>query len=206
MGGEGIHNPLDDTEILDDVEDNHLHLAIIQAIVADIHTDLAEVEQEVYEVEKHLHGHEKWLGAAAVANGEIHVADRLGPGIVPFALLSGNNAYGNWLQVMGSSDSPIEADMTRMDAHRALVTTTDSTEAFCVQFVIGESADIAALIAAEDFTEFAYISATNNADAGITDVMSKRIVSGTKVWARCICIGQNAKTINLYVGVHEYLR
>jgi len=34
--------------------------------------------------------------------------------------------------------------------------------------------------------------------------MSKQIPVGTKVWARCICVGQDAKTINLYIGVHEY--
>lgn len=167
---------------------------------------LITIEQEVYEVEHHIHAHEKWMGAAAVAVGETHVADRIGPGIVPFALLTGNDAYGNWVQVMGSSDSPIESGMTLMDAHRVLVTTTDSTEAFAVQFVIGESAGIAALIAAEDMTEFAFISATNNADSGISEIRSKRIALGTKVWARSICIGQNAKTINIYVGLHEYVR
>ncbi len=163
-------------------------------------------EQEAYEIEHHIHAHEKWFGVAAVANGEIHVADRVGPSITPFALLSGNDAYGNWVQVLGSSDTPIEAGMTQTDAHRILVTTTDSTEAFIVQFVIGESAGIAALIAAEDMTEFAYISATNNADSGISEIKSKRIATGTKVWSRCICIGQNAKTINIYVGIHEYVR
>lgn len=167
---------------------------------------LRTIEQEAYEVEHHIHGHEKWMGVAAVANGEIHVADRIGPGIAAFALLTGNDAYGNWVQVMGSSDSPIEAGMTRMDTHRIMVTTTNSTEAFFVQFVIGESAGIAALIAAEDMTEFGYISATNNADSGITPVINKRTPSGTKVWARAICIGQNAKTINMYVGLHEYAR
>ena len=167
---------------------------------------LVEIEQEIYEVKKHIHGNEKLLGVAAAPAGETHVADRVGTSIGPFALLSGNDAYGNWVQVLGSSDTPIEAGKTRIDAHRILVTTTDSTEAFVVQFVVGGSAGIGALIAAEDFTEFAYISATNNADAGITDIISKRISTGTKVWARSICIGQDAKTINIYVGVHEYDR
>ncbi len=164
------------------------------------------VEEDTYSTQNHLHNHEKWLGAAVVASGETHVADRLGPGINPFALLSGNDAYGSWVQVLGSSDSPIQSGMTKIDARRILVTTTNSTTTFAVQFVVGESSGIAALISAEDFTEFAYISATNNADSGITDSMSKSVAVGTKVWARCICIGQDAKTINIYVGVHEYIR
>ena len=167
---------------------------------------LRQIEQESYEIERHIHAHEKWFGVADAANGEIHVADRVGPGIAPFALLTGNDAFGDWVQVLGSSDTPVQAGMVQVDAHRILVTTTDSTEAFVVHFVIGESAGIAALISAEDFTEFPYIAATNNADSGISEIKSKRIPTGSKVWARSICIGQDAKTINIYVGVHEYDR
>jgi hypothetical protein len=167
---------------------------------------LRQIEQKTYQVESHIHGHEKWMGVATAPNAEIHVADRLGPSVAPFALLSGNDAYGNWLQVMGSADSPIEAGKVELDPHRILVTTTNSTLTFVIQFALGESAGLAALIAAEDMTEVAFISATNNADAGITGVKSKRIASGTKVWARCICPTANAKTINFYIGIHEYDR
>lgn len=159
---------------------------------------------KVHEIERHFHGNEKWFGAAAVPVGETSVADRMGPGIIGFALLSGNNAFGAWTQVFGSADSPVHADSVQMDAHRVMVTTTDSTAPFLIQFVTGENADIAAKVALEDFTEAPHIAATNNADSGITDLMSRRVDTGTKVWARCICIGQNAKTINFYVGIHEY--
>ena len=167
---------------------------------------LRSAEQEVFEINTHTHNHAKWFGVAALSVGETHVADRVGPAIAPFALLSGNDAYGNWLQVLGSSDTPVQAGMVRIDAHNVLVTTTNSTEAFAVQFAVGESAGLAALIAVENFTEFMYISATNNADSGIEEVKAKGMPAGTKVWARCICMGQNAKTINLYVGTHEYIR
>ena len=172
----------------------------------DLEGRLVIIEQDVYEIEHHIHSHEKWLGVAALPSGETHIADRIGPGIIPFALLSGNDDFGNWLQVLGSSDTPIESGMTKVDAHDILVTTTNSTEVFFIQFVIGESAGIADLISAEDFTEVPYISATNNADSGVEPIINKRIATGTKVWARTICIGQNAKTINFYVGVHEYVR
>ncbi len=167
---------------------------------------LRSAEQESYESEKHVHTHEKWLGAAAVAVGETHIADRVGPAIAPFALTSGNDAFGNWVQVLGSSDTPIEAGVVLIDAHDILVTTTDSTAAFFIQFGMGESADLAALVAAEDITEVPYIAATNNADSGVEPVLNKRVAIGSKAWARCICIGQNAKTINFYCGIHEYIR
>jgi hypothetical protein len=158
----------------------------------------------VHEIERHFHNNEYWLGAAAVPAGETNIADEMGPGIAPFPLLSGNDAYGLWVQVLGSADTPIHASSVEMDAHRVLVTTTDSTEPFHVQFCVGETAGLAACITNKDYTGFAYIAATNNADSGISDIISRRIASGTKVWARSICIGQNAKTINIYVGIHEY--
>ncbi len=176
----------------------------INFIVTD--PQIATIEEATFIVQNHNHNHEKWMGVAASPSGETHKADRLGPGIAAFALLSDNDAYGSWVQILGSSDTPIQAGKTQMDAHRVLVTTTNSTEAFVVQFAFGESAGLAALIAAEDMTEFAYISATNNADSGISEIRTKRIASGTKIWARAICIGQTAKTINLYIGVHEYER
>ncbi|KKL83116.1 hypothetical protein LCGC14_1977960 [marine sediment metagenome] len=174
--------------------------------IADIVASLVIIEQETYETETHVHNHEKWFGAAAVANGEIHVADRLGPGISPFALLSGNDDWGDWVQILGSDDTPIRTGMTLYDAHRFMVTTTNSTSPFNIQFVEGESADIAAKIAAEDMGETPYISSTNNADSGVADLVFEREATGTKLWARSICIGMTAKTLNLYLGIHEYVR
>lgn len=156
-------------------------------------------------IEKHFHSFEKWLGAAAVPSGETHIADRLGPSISPFALTSGNDAFGSWVQILGSSDTPVQTGVVSFDAHRILVTTTTSTEAFVIQMASGESAGLAAKITAEAFTEVPYIAATNNADSGTIDVMIPAIAAGTKLWARCICIGQDAKVINFYFGIHEYL-
>lgn len=158
----------------------------------------------VEEIEKHLHNNEKWFGAAAVPSGETHIVDRMGPGIAAIALLSGNDAFGSWTQVLGSADTPVKTGMVSFDAHRYMVTTTDSTSPFLIQVVSGESAGIAAKLASEDYSEYPYIAPTNSNDAGINEAMSIRTAAGTKLWARCICIGQNAKTINVYYGIHEY--
>ena len=193
-----VYNPADvgtrgDTEHTGEVDN-----------LTSIYSYIKAIYDEVFDINSNLHNSEYWLGAAAVPNGEIHVADLVGASISPFALLSGNDDWGNWVQVLGSSDSPIKTDSEEIDAHRVMGTTTDSTSPFFVQFVIGESADIAAKIAAKQYTEFGYIAATNANDAGITNILTFDMDVGTKVWARCICIGQNAKTINFYVGVHEH--
>ncbi len=131
--------------------------------LAGVHNSLA---YRVHEIEKHLHNDEKWFGVAASASGETHIADRMGPGIAAFALLSGNDAFGSWVQILGSSDTPVLAGRVKFDIHRILVTTTDSTTVFLVQFVVGESAGIAAKLSAEDYTEAPYIASTNRSDSG----------------------------------------
>lgn len=159
---------------------------------------------KVHEIEKHFHNQEKWLGVAAAPSGETHVADVMTGTTIPFALTSGVSDFGNWVQVLGSADTPLVAGQARFDAHRLLVTGTDSTAAFIIQVAAGESADLAAKVAALDYTSAMYISATNSNDSGVEDIMSSRVPAGVKVWARVACVGQSTKTLNLYFGIHEY--
>lgn len=163
-----------------------------------------EILAESIEIATHLHDKEKWFGAAAVPSGEIHVADRMAGGISPFQLVAGDDTFGNWVQILGSSDTPVEAGKTKFDLHRVLITTTNSTSPFVIQIVEGESADIAAKIAAEDFTEFPYIAPTNNNDSGIAHLIDILANAGLKHWARCCDIGRDGTNINFYFGLHEY--
>jgi len=163
-----------------------------------------EMALEVSETEHHLHNYEKWLGLADSPVGEIHRADRMGPGILPFTLTAGNLTWGPWMQVLGSEDTPIQAGKTKYDFHRAMITDTTSTDPFIIQIINGESAEFAAKLLAEDFDEFPYVSASNNNDSGISDIIDKKIESGCKCWMRCCAIGANAPTLKLYIGIHEY--
>lgn len=166
--------------------------------------EIEEILDEVIEIEKHLHNFEKWFGLASSPNGEIHRADRIAGGINPFQLIAGNNTFGNWVQILGSEDTPVRTGKTKFDFHRLLVTSTNSTNTFVLQIVEGESSEIADKLITENFNEIAYISATNNNDSGISDIIDLRFDSGSKVWMRCCCIGANGVNINFYIGIHEY--
>lgn len=159
----------------------------------------------VHEIEKHFHGNEKWFGAAAAASGEVHVADPMAGAIATFDFTSGNSDFGNWVQILGSGDTPTVSGMAYFDLYRLLVTVTNSTEPYIFQIATGESSELAAKVAAGEFTSAPYVAATNSNDAGIADVMDPRDAAGTKVWARVCCIGQNAKTLSAYFGIHEYI-
>ncbi len=158
----------------------------------------------VHEIEKHHHSHEFWFGLANSPSGETHRGDLIDASVAPFVLTAGNNAYGNWVQIIGSGDTPIQADYAKFDLHRFLVTTTNDTNIYNIQIANGESAGLAAKITAKDFTSVSYIAATNNNDSGINEMMMPRYSAGDKMWARCICVGQDAKTISVYFGIHEY--
>lgn len=160
---------------------------------------------KVHEIEKHLHNREKWFGVASSPSGEIHVADRMNDNVQPFVLTAGNNDFGSWVQILGSSDTPVASGMTKFDGHRFMVTSTNSTNPYIIQLVSGEFADIPTKLAAEAFTEAPFISATNNNDSGISDIMSSRTSSGEKAWVRCACIGASGTTLSLYFGIHEYI-
>lgn len=160
---------------------------------------------EVIEIENHLHNYEKWFGLAGTPAGETHRADRMDGAIAPFQLAAGNNDFNaTWLQVLGSSDTPVTSGKTKFDLHRMIVTDTNSTDPFIIQIVTGESAGIAAKLTAEDFDEFPYVSATNNNDSGISEIIDKRCDVGEKVWMRCANVGGNGSLIDLYIGIHEY--
>jgi len=163
------------------------------------------IEQGMEQIYSHQHNMEKWIGLAAVPNGEIHRADLMNGVILPFRLIAGNNDFGAWVQILGSSDTPIKAGMTKASGHRFMVTSTNSTSQYIIQAIPGESADLAANILAKNFTMFPYIAATNNNDSGISDILAGRIDSGTKAWWRVACVGQNATTLDFYLGIHEYL-
>lgn len=159
----------------------------------------------VHEIEKHIHNYEKWFGAALVPNAEIHVADRMAGGISPFRLTAGNDDFGNWVQVLGSSDTPVQTGMVKVDLHRLIVIDTNATDPFIIQIITGESAGFAAKLVAEDFDEVPYVSATNNNDSGVTEIIDKRCIATEKVWMRCAAIGSSGSVFDFYFGIHEYI-
>lgn len=156
------------------------------------------------EIERHLHNTEKWLGVALVPDGEDHVADRMNIANLPFTLVAGANDFGAWVQILGPDDTPVTPGMVKFDAHRILVDDTNSTNPFILQVVSGEFAGIAAKIAAEQYSETPYVSATNSNDSGIEEIMVRRAAVGEKVWARCRNIGGSGSTLTFFFGIHEY--
>lgn len=162
----------------------------------------SDMSNIIHEIETHLHSVERWVGVAASPSGETHVADAIGAGISSFQLDAGNNTWGSWVQLLGSGDTPILTGRQKFDPHQLLITAIEHINTvYIIQVGYGESASI---VTDDTFTEItAQLTAT--APRGLPlDMQSDRIDSGTKVWARCLAMGQNTGTINFYLGLHEY--
>lgn len=157
----------------------------------------------IAEIEGHHHNYESWFGGAAVPNGTIHVADRFGPSIAAFRLTSGNNAWGNWVQILGSGDTPQRIGTIKFDLHRVLIINADAVGTYFIQIGFGVTG--AGALTAGTYTEFPHVAATVQADVSIVSIMSPRQTKNTLVWARTLIPGQSAKLVDFYYGLHEYL-
>lgn len=162
----------------------------------------ATVKNEVVEIEHHLHSYESWFGAAVVPNGEIHVADRIGDTPNAFVVDAGNDTWGDWLQVLGSSDTPARANKTHYDLHRLGFVNSERTGIHFIQFAYGTSGDVA--LAAGNVTEFEFTEPVGTAIPEPIVMQGERQLAGTKVWARLYVPSQNTGTLNFFIGLHEY--
>lgn len=155
----------------------------------------------VAEIERHLHGGGRWFETAATPDGETHVADRIGDGGGSFQIDAGNETWGDWVQILGSSDTPVRSGWAYFDPHELIVENAERAATYFIQIARGDSG--AAGLSAGNYTELVY-SATVQKDTSIISVQTGRAPAGSKLWARCMCPGQNTGTLNFYFGIHEY--
>lgn len=152
----------------------------------------------------HLHNQERWLCKAAIPSGETHVADSINTGSVAFQIDGGNNTWGAWTQIIGSSDTPVQPGRVKFDLHRLLITAWERSDCiYKIQIAFGATAEAA--FSSGDYTDIPLITLTGVANMAPLDLMTIGVNSGTKVWARCWAVGQNTGTIDFYAGLHEYI-
>lgn len=163
---------------------------------------IVEILSETIEMETHIHSYGRWMEKAAVPNGEIHVADRIGSGGGAFQIDAGNDDWGTWVQILGSNDTPIQTGKVKFDLHRIIIEASERNETYFIQIGFGDSG--AAALIADDITETVLEPLSNQVDSAPIIIQDKRSDSGIKVWVRCMCPGQNTATVDFYIGFHEY--
>jgi len=167
----------------------------------------SKIEQESYEIENHHHNYEKWFGLAGTPDGETHRADRITLKPEPFQVDAGNDDFGSWLQIIGSSDTPVISTNTFFDFRELLIISHErNSTPYVLQFACGESSELAGQLTAETFTEEAMVTGAGNSETGPIIFLNRRVASGSKIWVRIWSKGQNTGTLDFYIGIHEYER
>ena len=158
----------------------------------------------VEEIERHLHNFERWFGAAAVANGEIHVADSISTVKVPLVVDAANDDWGAWVQILGSADTPAIVSNTKFDLHRFNFTAFETNNSVhSVQVAFGASG--AAALSDGSYSEFVLRTGAGNTFIGPIDLLDRRADVGTKVWIRNWAHGVDTSTLSFFFGIHEYI-
>jgi len=163
-----------------------------------VHNSLA---YKVTEIERHFHSSGRWFEKATTPNGTIHVADRIGVGAGPIRIDAANNDWGAWVQVLGSTDTPIKVGNAYFDPHQVVIDDVERANAYFVQFARGDTGD--AGFTAGNYTEFVYDAASNK-DTAIIHVQTGRAPAGSLLWARCKITGVDTGWMDFYFGLHEY--
>jgi len=178
---------------------------IIKNAVSTVDELQEQIEHATYETEHHLHNWESWFGAATAPSGEIHVADRIGDTTNYFEVDGGNDTWGAWVQISGSSDTPARTGMTEFDSHKLKI--VDAERGTSIHFIqIGIDASGADALSNGNFTEFVYEPQSGKLDETPINILVKRKAVGTKVWARVWVVGQNTGYVRFFNGIHEYAR
>lgn len=165
---------------------------------------LSEVLEDVEEVDRHNHHNELWFEKAGTPSAETHVAVRIGntDGAGSFQLDAGNDDWGAWVQILGSSDTPQNVQSDDFDFHSILITDAEVNDTYFIQFAFGE--DTTNALANGDYTEFPFDPVSAAGRSSPVTVSSEHHEKTTKIWARCMCPGQNTATVDFIFGIHEY--
>jgi hypothetical protein len=156
-----------------------------------------------HEIERHLHHWERWFGLAAVPDAEVHRADSIVDNVAPFQADGGNDTWGSWLQVLGSSDTPAITGSAYYDLHQIDVVAAErANTTYLIQIALGASG--AAALTAGDYSELVFHPQSVQGRPAPLTFQARRVVVTTKAWVRILARGQNTGTMDFYVGLHEY--
>jgi hypothetical protein len=172
---------------------------------------LYDILAAVKVVEINDHTSARWMGAAVAASGTTHTADQTSAGAAgaeaaAFSLDAGNDDWGAWVQIIGSSDTPVDSGNLFYAMHRILITATERPS---VLYMIQMSFSAAAPgddPSGTTYTEFQFISpgASPLAIGVQVPVKSPRVAVGTNLWARARVPNADTGTVGFYIGLHEY--
>lgn len=157
----------------------------------------------MHATERHHHHYERWFGAAAVPNGTVHVADSVADNPSAFQVDAGNDAWGTWVQILGSADTPAITGNVEYDLHLLdFVALERANTTHLIQ--VGFGATGAAALTAGTYSERVFHPQSVQGRPAPMPIETRRAAVGTLAWMRILVQGQNTGTMDFFIGSHEY--
>ena len=191
-GGEQLFTELNPGYIADQA--TQAELDIISPIVAGTNVEL-------HTLHEHFHNDESWWGALAAPNETNAIDMNVNR---PFVAISGNNAWGAGISVIGSSDNPGKLWQTLFDMHRILVTDPGNATPWRLRFLYGDQS-LEEAAQASRWTEVMFLATGvgANVDTGPIEVRMPLLPVGWRVWAQA-WNATNLVEVDFFIGVHGY--
>ncbi len=171
------------------------------------HRLAAETYQEAYETEKHFHNYERWCGKSGDQSGTNWCDEA---SLLPFIAVSGDGAFGAGIKIIGSTDTPNQANMVKFNLHKVGVTTIENVSPWYLRFIFDLDGDGEADTpeAAGYYTDVwiqSFTAVAPQVGGSAINFISNRVAVGIPVWAKAKN-ATNLDEIDFFVGFHEYLR
>jgi hypothetical protein len=146
----------------------------------------------------HVHGYRRWFGAASSPSGEAHVADRMS--VTPFLVTAGDDAFGSWVQILGSDDTPAQSGKSIFCPCGFQIAAYNQTNTVhFLQVAVGNS--VAEAIAVGAVTDVVFV--TGSISMPELHARFPAIRTGAKLWFRLHALGKEVAWISIYLGIHE---
>ncbi len=111
---------------------------------------------------------------------------------------------GAWIQIVGSTDTPIHTGMKKFDLHKILVIDVAVTADLDLHIVqVGCGLNGAQTLIDSTYTTFAFVP-ERGAAVTVINFQMKRCEAGQNVWLRHWVDGTNAPTMDFVHLLHEY--
>lgn len=161
------------------------------------------IETTTNKIDVEMHTPEDFSGAHVSPSFPATASDA--DTMTPFVLIAGDNTWGAWLHVIGSTDLPIRSGMVAFDIHEILISSVSTAATGRIQ--LGwDLTTTSVILSNETFTSvmFQPSGVGANVSAAPIEMRMPDIAIGTLLWGRCWIGGENGATVSIFLGHHEF--
>ncbi len=167
-------------------------------------SDLGPSDRALLEkIDEEAHTPEEFCGANASPVFPTTAADS--DTKTPFVLTGGNDTWGAWLHMIGSTDLPVRTGKVAFDIHEVFISSVSTASAGKIQ--IGWDLTTSSVILANETYSSVMFRPSGvgvNLSAVPVGLRMPDVPVGTLIFGRCWVFDENGATVSVFLGDHEF--